>query len=63
MTVGGGEKIGSVLSGVAGLGFSPLVIIGRGGVTRIFGILNFGMCAAISPGIDLRVGVFEQVTT
>ena len=41
--MGNGEKLGFVIYVVAGVGSSPLVIVGRGRGTRSFGILNLGM--------------------
>ena len=52
--MGYGERVGFVISGVAGMGSSPLVFVGHAGVTRSFGILNLGICAVIAPGINLK---------
>ena len=54
--MGNGEKVGFVISVVSGVGSSSLVIDGRGGGTRNFGIFNLGMRASIDPGINLREG-------
>ena len=54
MTVGCVNKEGFSVSGVDRVNYPPLIFVGRGGVTRSFGILNLGMWDFIAPGVDLR---------
>ena len=43
MTVGCVNKEGFSVSGVDRVNYPPLIFVGRGGVTRSFGILNLGI--------------------
>ena len=52
--MGSGERVGFVISGVARVSSSSLVIYGRGGVTRSYGILNLEVRGDVDPGVDLR---------
>ena len=56
MTVGNFERVGFVISGVARVGSSSLVIDSRGGGTRSFGVLNLEVSGDVDPGVDPREG-------
>ena len=51
--MGWGEARGFNFYGVAKVNLSPLIFVGSGGVTRVFGILRLGIRAFIAPGVNL----------
>ena len=52
---------GFEFSGVAKMTSPPLVFVGRGGVTRAFGILELRMWAVLVSRVDLREGGLFEV--